>query len=683
MTEPDPDIDVDLLEFVSDSVIVFDLAGSVLHWNAAAERLYGWTKLQAEGQSVSQLFNEPLRDWQEQLTRRDTWSQERIRTTVAGVDVRVQTRRVVRYALTGAALDLVETGVDISALHGLRTDLKLAEYRCESIFQASPISLWELDFREVGQMAAQALAAGVTDLGMWLDENPAQVRDMMHRTRVLDVNAHTVALFGRGDKDELLQGSAPFWPESSNHAYVQSIVAALSGELQFVCETRLRNLDGSVFDVFFSACYPPDMVARGRIIVTVMDISEKKRELATLHESEMFYRDMFRASGVSTWHIDSSRTRPIYAELMAKGLGDIHACAAAHPELVEQLLDSVIVLDVNDTTVRLFGATDRSQIVGGTIAPFWLPGRYEALLDSVVASWGEELGYTCETALRTLAGQEIQVIFTSSTCVGIGNNAHRILSIIDMTARVNAQNALLEVQANFAHAARISSLGELAASIAHEVNQPLAAITTRGEAGLRWLDRAEPNIDEVRQIADSILADARRASDIVARIRTMATPQRNPHRLVSVNSLVNDCMLFLKPELRRLGIRDVLQLAQDSPVVCGDAVQLQQVLVNLALNAFHALESTAQPRLIFRTVRQEPQHVCFEIEDNGAGIADEHLGLIFQSFFTTKRNGMGIGLAICRSIAEAHHGAITVAKVADGGMRFTLRIPLAAADGAA
>nr|WP_281722240.1 ATP-binding protein [Nitrosomonas nitrosa] len=396
--------------------------------------------------------------------------------------------------------------------------LRESEYRYRNLFQAMAASFWELDFTPVGRMLRQLRAEGVKDYAAYFAEHPDFVRAMMRATRVIDVNDQTVTLFGRGDKVELLRPLDDYWPEESNRVYAASVLAAVNGRPSYASECKLRKLNGETFDALFTACFAPESVAAGKLLIGVIDISE----------------------------------------------------------------------------------------------------------------------------------------------------------------RVRAQAMLAQVQAEFAHAARVSMLGELTASIAHEVNQPLAAIATNAAAGLRWLDRAEPDVAEVRALTQRIIADAQRAADIITRVRAMAghrTPDPAP---LAVNGVAEEAMQFLAHELRAQNVTMTLALARGLPLVLADRTQLQQVIVNLAVNAIQAMAQTpqAQRRLTIRTeLMNNSVHVS--VEDNGPGVDAANMQRIFESFYSTKANGMGMGLPICRSIIETYGGAIEVRNLEAGGAAFSFTLPAA------
>lgn len=251
-------------------------------------------------------------------------------------------------------------------------------------------------------------------------------------------------------------------------------------------------------------------------------------------------------------------------------------------------------------------------------------------------------------------------------------------AVQDVTQRRLSEEALASARSELAHVTRVTSLGVLTTSIAHEVNQPLAAIITNAETGLRLMARPELDIEKVHELTKRVVADARRASEIIDRIRAMLT-RRAPEQIpLSLDDVIQESMVFLRHEFQSKSISVSLDLAPALPQIVGDRTQLQQVVVNLAINAVQAMaQSEAARRSIFiRTMLSDPETVCCNIEDSGPGIDPTHLPRLFDSFFTTKETGMGMGLAISRSIIEAHAGRILADNdSALGGARFSFALP--------
>jgi PAS domain S-box-containing protein len=235
-------------------------------------------------------------------------------------------------------------------------------------------------------------------------------------------------------------------------------------------------------------------------------------------------------------------------------------------------------------------------------------------------------------------------------------------ALMDVTAAKRAQEELHQAQAELAHVTRVTTLGELTASIAHEVNQPLAAVVTNGEACLRWLSNQPPNIEEARGAVARIIRDGNRASEVIRRLRALTKktdPQKTP---LDINDVVHDVVALVQREVLSHRVRLRFDLDADLPPVFGDRVQLQQVIINLMMNGIEAMAGvTERPReLLIRSRRHEDGHVLVAVQDSGIGIDSEHLDRLFTAFFTTKTDGMGMGLSICRSIVEAHGGEMWV-----------------------
>jgi PAS domain S-box-containing protein len=248
----------------------------------------------------------------------------------------------------------------------------------------------------------------------------------------------------------------------------------------------------------------------------------------------------------------------------------------------------------------------------------------------------------------------------------------------DVTQRRLSEEALGKARSELAHVSRVTSLGVLSASIAHEINQPLAAIITNGETSLRWLARAEPDVEKARELTRRVVADARRAAEIIDRIRAMATRRAPQQMLLSLDDVVRESMIFLRHELQSRGISVAFDFAPNLPCVVGDRTQLQQVVVNLTVNAVQAVGQSedARPGILIRTMPGDPEMACCHVEDSGPGIDPTHLPHLFDSFFTTKDSGMGMGLPISRSIIEAHGGHIRADNdSALGGARFSFALP--------
>jgi C4-dicarboxylate-specific signal transduction histidine kinase len=252
------------------------------------------------------------------------------------------------------------------------------------------------------------------------------------------------------------------------------------------------------------------------------------------------------------------------------------------------------------------------------------------------------------------------------------------ITITDITDRLHTEAQLRQLQADYAHAARISTLGEVATSIAHEVKQPLAAIVTNGETALHWLSRDDVNVTKVQQLAARIVESAYHASDIIQRIRMMAM-RGEPERVsLDFKSVTAEALSFVRHDIESRKIALAIDIDRVLPAVTGDRIQLQQVIVNLLLNSIQAIDQakSAERRIQIAIHAEESGLLAFSIRDSGPGIARQDIDRLFESFFTTKKGGMGIGLAICRSIITAHGGDIAVSNDPEGGAHFRFTLPV-------
>jgi signal transduction histidine kinase len=245
-------------------------------------------------------------------------------------------------------------------------------------------------------------------------------------------------------------------------------------------------------------------------------------------------------------------------------------------------------------------------------------------------------------------------------------------ALMDVTATRETQKALDTARAELARVARVTALGQMSASIAHEVNQPLAAIATSASAGLRWLTREVPEIGEARACVNHIAEEANRASEIMRSIRDLARRADPEVVALDINAVIDETVALVKQEALNHRVTVQVQLAPELPLVRGDRIQLQQVIINLAINGIQAMVAGIDRArvLTIRTERRESDQVLVAVQDVGIGTEPEGLDRLFAAFYTTKPDGMGMGLSICRSIIEAHGGRVWASRNNGPGMTF-------------
>ena len=254
-----------------------------------------------------------------------------------------------------------------------------------------------------------------------------------------------------------------------------------------------------------------------------------------------------------------------------------------------------------------------------------------------------------------------------------------VANVGDISDRKRAEASLRKTQAELAHVTRVMTLGELAASIAHEINQPLTAIIANASVSLNLLTRPDPDIAMVRQVLTEIMSDSHRAGNVIKRLRQLAT-KGDPHRtLLDLNTVIDEVAALVDSEIHKHGAKLRLALATDLPLVYSDRIQLQQVMINLVMNGLEAMDSVHDRprRLTIRTEASDGASVRVAVQDAGVGIDAENADRMFDAFFTTKPKGMGMGLSISRSIIEGNGGRLWATPNSKVGATFQFELPVA------
>nr|WP_295835554.1 ATP-binding protein [uncultured Azospirillum sp.] len=401
-----------------------------------------------------------------------------------------------------------------------------------------------------------------------------------------------------------------------------------------------------------------------------------------LARSERRYRGMFEQARISLWEQDFTAVTAALDALRADGVTDIAAHARANPGWSRQMGASVVTTNVNDATLELLGAAGRSEVLG-PLGRF-LPAEDPALPQILLALWDGRDRFEGRAQLIAADGRTLTVLLgISFPDDGVGFD-RVVAGVVDITQRERTQEALLAAQAELARAARAATLGALSASIAHELNQPLGAIVLNAQACLRWLRRDPPDIETAAKAVDRMVRDGKRAADIVQRTRGMLVKDTRCDEIIDLRQLVEEVALLLERELSAAATVMVTGFAPDLPPVRGSRVGLQQVLINLVTNGLHAMAEAGTPRReLTVTVERagagdrDGTEVRVAVRDRGRGIDEASRARLFDSFFTTKPDGMGMGLSICRSTVESCGGTLTAHNHTEGGAVFEFTLPAA------
>jgi signal transduction histidine kinase len=529
---------------------------------------------------------------------------------------------------------------------------------------AATTAWWALDISEARPVIAAIVGGNA----------PADwVGALLAGVRIADIDENNLHLLGPvGGRGRMIgELFTRFCPPESWRIGADLILAAAAG---YPAEAPLtRDITSIAFGNGWSTA-STDPAYPDIVFIAVGGVLTDDRSLWAVRASEERYRNLFHHLPCALIQVDSRPMRAIFDDLRRQGITDIAPYLDATPDLTLHSRNIVTITDANRGALELLGADRVEQILGPVDLVFAVSP--DSAKRVVTAHFEERRNWVEVMKLRTLDGQLRDVELSVTYPTPPDRLDVTILGLVDITERLRTEAQLRQLQADYSRAARISMLGEMATSIAHEINQPLSAIVTNAETSQRWLSREDPNLAKVGQLTARIAESGRRASNIVQRIRGMAA-RRAPERVpLDLNEVVEEALLFVRHEIESRSIELSTKLARDLPSVLGDRVQLQQVVVNLLVNAVQA-QNGGPGRIDLDTAVSADGAVAFTIRDGGPGIAQEDLDRVFGSFFTTKDDGIGIGLALCQSIIAAHHGTITASNHPEGGAVFQFSLPAA------
>jgi C4-dicarboxylate-specific signal transduction histidine kinase len=398
---------------------------------------------------------------------------------------------------------------------------------------------------------------------------------------------------------------------------------------------------------------------------------------ADLRRSEERYRTLFEQGRVALWERDYSDVREMLMQLRTDGVRDLRAYARDHPDFIETCIARVPTIAANAAALELLGNVDAADV---RAIRRYIAQDDATFLELLVAIFEERRHFEGRGTVITADGSSKLVLLTVGFPEDAADFNRVVVGMFDITEREAAQKALFDAQAELARASRAATIGALSASLAHELNQPLGAVVVNAQTLQRWLDRDPPDLAAVSRSAERIVRDSRRASDIIQSTRSMLGNRAPEFDPVSLPDLVLETRTLLESDLLRG--RTVLEVdAKEAiPLVRAVRIELQQVLINLITNALHAMATTPEAERRIRVTIEAADDVgaMIRVRDTGPGLSEEVFKTLFKPFCTTKETGLGIGLAICRSMLEARGGTLTASNHPGAGAQFEMTIPIEA-----
>lgn len=411
----------------------------------------------------------------------------------------------------------------------------------------------------------------------------------------------------------------------------------------------------------------------------VRDLAGRRAAELALDEERRRYWRIFEGAGVAIWECDCTAVKTALDALRAGGVHDIRGYLTERADLRRELMRRVRVRDVNHKALSMHGAAGKDELL--RLLPTMLRGEAELAFVAeceALAEGRREL--TVETTAYDAQGHRQDILLTAVFPPGDTGLSGVLISVLDTTEWKEREREAQQARQALAHLARVGTMGELAASLSHELKQPLTAIRSNAQAARRFLAADPPDLTELGAILADIEADDGRAEDILDRIRGFVIRGEWNPVPVDLNEVVRSVVRLARADHHVQGVGVTLELDDEPIIVRGDRVQLQQVVLNLILNGAEATANWSGRPLTIRTECCGDEVALLSVRDAGPGFDPAALERVFEPFYSTKADGMGMGLAITRSIVRAHGGRVWAENLEEGGAMLRVTLPL---DGAA
>jgi PAS domain S-box-containing protein len=603
-----------LLDITHDAVIVRDMNGVITFWNRGAEQLYGWPRVQAIGHVTHELIRTIF-----------PASLDDIRAVLLDAD-----------RWDGELVHTKRDGTEV---------VVASRWSLQRDQRGRPVAVLETNNDITQRKQAEAKAQQQEkELQLTIDTIPAFVFRILPDGWTDFLNKRWLDYTGLSHSEaEGFGWRVVYHPEDVAHISETRRKGMVSGE-PWESEGRIRSADGHYR--WFLNRAAPLRDEHGNIIKwygTNTDIEDRKRAEDALRRSEAYLTEAQRLSqtGSFGWNVES---------------GEIRWSEEAF-RIFEYDPNTAPTIDM---VIERTHPDDR--------------GFLRRLIERVMRNRDD---WEVEHRLLMPDGSVKHVHVVAHPLDGTNGQLEYVGALMDVTAVKRSQEALQQAQAELAHVTRVTTLGELTASIAHEVNQPLAAIITNGEACLRWLGNETPDLEEAQGAVERMIRDGNRAGEVIQRLRALTKKTDPQNAPLDINDVINDVVGLVQREVLSHRVRLTLDLGTALNPILGDRVQLQQVIINLIVNSVEAMAAVTERRreLTITAREHDKDYVLVAVQDSGVGIDSEQLDRVFNPFFTTKPDGMGMGLSICRSIIEAHGGELWASSNDGPGVNFQFIVP--------